>query len=75
MPKMNGCDLAKRIHSLRPDIKVLFVSGYSLEILTLLNLGVDKSQLINKSVDKDSFLFLVNQFLGVRNPELPHPAF
>jgi two-component system, cell cycle sensor histidine kinase and response regulator CckA len=29
MPVMNGKDLADRLCSLRPDIKVLFVSGYS----------------------------------------------
>lgn len=29
MPVMNGKDLADRLCSLRPDIKVLFMSGYS----------------------------------------------
>jgi two-component system cell cycle sensor histidine kinase/response regulator CckA len=29
MPVMNGKDLADRLCSLRPDIKVLFISGYS----------------------------------------------
>jgi len=29
MPGMNGKDLADRLCVLRPDIKVLFVSGYS----------------------------------------------
>lgn len=29
MPGMNGKELADRMCSLRPDIKVLFVSGYS----------------------------------------------
>lgn len=29
MPVMNGKDLADRLCALRPDIKVLFVSGYS----------------------------------------------
>lgn len=28
MPQMNGIELAKRARSLRPDMKVLFMSGY-----------------------------------------------
>jgi len=27
MPEMDGCELARRIESLRPDMKVLFMSG------------------------------------------------
>ena len=29
MPKMNGVKLAERLRSVRPDISVLFISGYS----------------------------------------------
>jgi two-component system cell cycle sensor histidine kinase/response regulator CckA len=29
MPEMNGCELAKRIESMHPDAKVLFMSGYA----------------------------------------------
>ncbi len=31
MPEMNGCELAKRIGFMRPDTKVLFMSGYAPE--------------------------------------------
>lgn len=34
MPHMNGKDLADRIAELRPEIKVLFLSGYTADIIT-----------------------------------------
>ncbi len=29
MPKMNGGELARRLHAIRPKIRVAFMSGYS----------------------------------------------
>ncbi|MHB8987479.1 MAG: hybrid sensor histidine kinase/response regulator [Desulfobulbia bacterium] len=34
MPGMNGKDLAERLHALRPDMKILFMSGYSVNMIT-----------------------------------------
>jgi CheY-like chemotaxis protein len=34
MPKMNGGQLAQRIQELRPDIKVLFMSGYTDDVIS-----------------------------------------
>ncbi len=33
MPEMNGRDLAERLHSLYPDIKILFASGYTANVI------------------------------------------
>jgi CheY-like chemotaxis protein len=33
MPEMNGCDLASRLVSLRPDLKALFMSGYTANVI------------------------------------------
>lgn len=33
MPEMNGRDLAKRLHSLYPEIKILFASGYTANVI------------------------------------------
>ena len=34
MPGMNGKDLAERLHVLRPNMKILFMSGYSVNMIT-----------------------------------------
>lgn len=34
MPEMNGRDLADRLHSLYPDIKTLFMSGYPADVIS-----------------------------------------
>lgn len=68
MPHLDGSELAKRVRGNRPDLKVLFVSGYSLEILALLKSSIDKSMLINKSVDKSEFLSKVKRFIGIPVP-------
>jgi PAS domain S-box-containing protein len=33
MPEMNGCDLAKQLLSLRPNLKCLFMSGYTENVI------------------------------------------
>lgn len=33
MPKMNGRDLSERIHAMHPDLKTLFMSGYTANII------------------------------------------
>ncbi len=41
MPGLNGIDMMERLHSLRPDISAVFMSGYSppLEVQRALNKG------------------------------------
>ncbi len=39
MPYMNGRELATRVSIIRPDLKVLFISAYSADILAGLGLG------------------------------------
>lgn len=39
MPFMNGRELATRVSIIRPDLKVLFISAYSADILAGLGLG------------------------------------
>jgi len=48
MPQMNGRDLANRISSIRPYIKVLFMSAYTAEILSSFKLCPAGSDYIKK---------------------------
>jgi len=44
MPEMNGCDLARRLSAGQPEMRVLFMSGYAVNILThqgVLDAGVN----------------------------------
>jgi two-component system, cell cycle sensor histidine kinase and response regulator CckA len=56
MPHMNGKDLANRISSIKPFIKVLFVSAYTAEILTSHNLCPDGADFIKKPFTKEIML-------------------
>ena len=56
MPYMNGKDLATRISSARPQIKVLFVSAYSADILTSMKLCPPGSDYIRKPFQRKELL-------------------
>jgi len=47
MPEMNGRDLAERMHSLYTGMKILFMSGYTADVIAhrgVLNEGVNYIQ-------------------------------
>ncbi|HKP97564.1 MAG TPA: response regulator [Fibrobacteria bacterium] len=48
MPQMNGRDLASRMCTFKPFLKVLFISAYSAEILTSNKLCPDGADFIKK---------------------------
>lgn len=48
MPRMNGFELARRISELRPDIKVLYMSGYSDEMIARHDVSVGQPSFIQK---------------------------
>jgi two-component system, cell cycle sensor histidine kinase and response regulator CckA len=56
MPQMNGKELANRVSSLKPHIKVLFVSAYSAEILSSQNLCPTGADYIRKPFNKETLL-------------------
>lgn len=56
MPKMNGKQLANRVCSIKPHIKVLFVSAYSAEILSSQNLCPTGSDYIRKPFTRETLL-------------------
>lgn len=63
MPHMHGKDLAIRIRSILPRLKVLYMSGYALEILSELNLCPDPSALVRKPLEAAAILATVRRFL------------
>lgn len=71
MPLMNGRDLADRIASIRPTIKVLFISAYSAEILSAHNLCPEGSDYLKKPFDARTLLAKVAQVLN--QPTRPYP--
>jgi len=62
MPGMNGVDLAKRVRALRPDIKVLFTSGYGHLALQRRGLSSDTVHL-PKPFTEEELLLRVRQAL------------
>ena len=56
MPHMNGRDLANRIASMKPFIKVLFMSAYSAEILSNFKLCPDGADFIKKPFTMDALV-------------------
>jgi two-component system cell cycle sensor histidine kinase/response regulator CckA len=56
MPHMNGKDLANRIASMKPFIKVLFVSAYGADILSTHNLCPEGADVIRKPFTKETLL-------------------
>ncbi len=51
MPEMNGRDLSERLHARYPDIKTLFMSGYTADVIA--HRGV---------LDEEAFVTLAKPF-------------
>jgi CheY-like chemotaxis protein len=62
MPGMNGVDLAKRVRTLRPHIKVLYTSGYGQLALQRRGLSSDTVHL-SKPFTEEELLLRVRQAL------------
>jgi signal transduction histidine kinase len=74
MPRMNGPELAERIRKSRPDMKVLFMSGYTDEAIIqhgILDSGV---AFLQKPITVTSLATKVREALGSRNGNNKGPA-
>jgi two-component system cell cycle sensor histidine kinase/response regulator CckA len=65
MPQMNGRSLADRVSVIRPDLRVLFISAYSANILAGLGLCPEGIDLLRKPFDKAQLLGQVQRILTV----------
>ncbi|HSS98494.1 MAG TPA: PAS domain S-box protein [Terriglobales bacterium] len=63
MPTMSGTELAKEISKLRPDIKVLFMSGYSGDLVTSHGILEAATNLVEKPFTKHTLLSKVRAVL------------
>jgi CheY-like chemotaxis protein len=71
MPSMTGKQLAIRVRAIRPDLKILFVSGYSFDVFR--GLELDGAEFLAKPFTPDVLgakvrSMFVGQVLGLRRP-------
>ena len=63
MPRKNGKDAYEEIRTLRPDIKVLFISGYSADMISKEGILEKGSSFISKPVSPSELLQKVREVL------------
>ncbi len=69
MPNKNGSQACREIRALRPDIKVLFISGYTADLIQERGLGQDGVELIMKPVSPAGLARKIRELLdGVSRP-------
>jgi len=70
LPEMSGRDLAGEMVKIRPDIRTLFMSGYTADIITRQGV-LDKSvHFVQKPFTFDSLARKVREAMGARNAEV-----
>ena len=63
MPKMNGKDLADKLLTISPNMKVLFMSGYSADIISTQGVLQDNIPFLQKPFSMETLISKVNQVL------------
>ena len=63
MPYMNGRELATRVSVIRPQLKVLFISAYSADILSGFNLGPPGVEFLRKPFKQGEIALRVDKLL------------
>jgi CheY-like chemotaxis protein len=69
MPRMNGREARKEILKIRSDVKVLFMSGYSGDILEEGTLLKENVGFIHKPIKPREIIHQLQEILSVRSPE------
>ena len=67
MPGMSGPEVAQRLHVARPDLKVLFMSGFSTEVVVVHGLDAGDPLLV-KPFSLDTLGRKVHEILDYRSP-------
>ncbi|HJV64379.1 MAG TPA: ATP-binding protein [Geomonas sp.] len=63
MPRKNGWQVFEEIQGIKPDVKVLFTSGYTDEIIRKENIMADKAQILTKPVPPSLLLTKIRELL------------
>jgi DNA-binding response OmpR family regulator len=67
MPGMSGPEVAQRLHEVRPDLKILFMSGFSTDVVVVHGLTAG-DPLHVKSFSLESLARKVHEILDYRSP-------
>lgn len=67
MPAMSGPELAQRLHQARPDLKVLFMSGFSTEVVVVQGVAASDPLLV-KPFSLESLARKVREIVDYRSP-------
>ena len=65
MPRMSGQELASKLEELRPGLKVMFMSGYTDDVVARHG-GIDRAKLLHKPFTSDSLARMVRSVLDSR---------
>jgi two-component system cell cycle sensor histidine kinase/response regulator CckA len=71
---MNGCELARRVTADRPELKVLFMSGYTERTSTINNAMAGGVPLLEKPFTAQALLMNIRQVLGQPSSGALRPA-
>jgi DNA-binding response OmpR family regulator len=63
MPKKNGKEVYEEIRTIKPGVKVLFVSGYTADIIHHKGIADEGMQFVSKPVSPDHLLRKVREVL------------
>jgi DNA-binding response OmpR family regulator len=67
MPVMSGPDVAQRLHQARPDLKILFMSGFSTEVVVVHGITAGDPLLV-KPFSLESLARKVHELVDYRSP-------
>jgi CheY-like chemotaxis protein len=73
MPKMSGCELAKCISSIRPEIKVLYMSGYTDNAITHNGILEEGMKYIQKPFTMGALVGKVREVLDNKDVSVKSP--
>ena len=67
MPEMNGNELSQKLHAMLTNLKTLFMSGYTTEIISHHQINSDEANFIQKPFSANTLLNAVQKSLNPLN--------